>query len=112
MKQMIDVLGASEALSLETALAVVISIAVTILFMVVFRRIKPIQRIVLPGLDITRKAQDKADAILDQEKCNAADLAFVGNIVRAYAVRGAASLVLAALVFMTVMTAVAPLFAL
>ena len=113
MQKMIDILGASTALSVETGLAILASVAITIILMIIFRRVTPVQRVVLPGLKLTRAARDRATTLLENEKeLDTSELWFVAFVVIAQAVRGAATLILAGMIFTTMMAAVAPLMAL
>lgn len=113
MQKMIDILGASQALSVETGLAVLASLVITIIAMIVFRRISPVQRIVLPGLELTRGARDYGVMLLKikDRELEWFEVLFIAFTVIGYAIRGAFSLLFAAVVFFTMMTAVAPLMA-
>ena len=111
MEVVLSYFDISTIISIETLLAVLASLIFSFLIFLVLRRYNPVTRIILPGLVLTRLAKEKATKILKQDKAISGNqYDFISGVLLAYALRGAASLIVVAWIFATMVSVVAPLF--
>ena len=115
MEAMIATLGLSTAFSIETGLAVFVSLFVSFIIFLVIRRVPFITKVILPGLNLTRNIRTIVLKWTEEKSRTKLDLGqyiLISAALLAYAIRGGASIIVIGWVFATMMAAVAPLFSL